>query len=168
MDKPRFLIIGRVLKPWSYRGEIKVEILTDFPERFASLRNVFLGDDAKPFSVARTHLHGNAVLIKLDGIDSTDAAAKLRNQLVQVAVEDAVSLPSGKVFLYQLIGVRVRTVDGRALGEIADVIDTGANDVYIVRDGTREILLPAIPNVVKEINLDRGEMVVELIEGLVD
>jgi 16S rRNA processing protein RimM len=168
MNKPRYLIVGRVLKPWGYRGEMKVEILTDFPERFASLRSVFLGDDAKPFSVARTHLHGNSVLLKLDGIDSPESAAKLRDQLVQVAIEDAVTLPSGKVFLYQLLGVRVRTIDGQALGEIKDVLETGANDVYVVHDGAREILLPAIPQVVKQIDLERGEMVVELMEGLIE
>jgi 16S rRNA processing protein RimM len=168
MGTPTRLIIGRVLKPWGYRGELKIEILTEFPDRFASLRTVFLGDDAKPFSVARARLHSGAALLKLDGIDSPEAAAKLREQLVQVAIEDAVELPKGKVFLYQLIGLRVRTLEGRALGEIADVLDTGANDVYIVRDGAREILLPAIPDVVKEINLERREMVVELMEGLVD
>ncbi len=168
MDKPRYLIVGRVLKPWGVRGEIKVEILTEFPDRFASLRTVYLGDDAKPFSVERTHLHSGAVLLKLGGIDTPQVAAKLREQLVQVAVEDAVELPKGKVYLYQLIGLRVRTTDGQPLGEITDVLDTGANDVYIVHDGAREILLPAIPDVVKEINLEKGEMIVELMEGLVD
>jgi len=170
MEKPHYLIIGRVLKPWGYRGEIKVKILTDFPERFASLRTVYLGDDAKPFSVERARLHGgNAALLKLAGIDSPEADAKLREQLVQVAIEDAVKLPEGKVYLYQLIGLRVRATDGQLLGEITDVLDTGANDVYVAQsdDGTREILLPAIPDVVKEISLERGEIVVELIEGLV-
>ena len=167
MNTPRYLIIGRVLKPWGYRGEVKVAILSDFPERFASLRTVYLGDDAKSFSVECARLHGNAALLKLAGIDSSEAAAKLREQLVQVAIEDAVKLPEGKVYLYRLIGLRVRATDGQPLGEITDILDTGANDVYVVHDGTREILLPAIPDVVKEINLEGGEMVVELIEGLV-
>ncbi len=168
---PRYLIIGRVLKPWSYRGELKIEILTDFPDRFASLRTVFLGDDAKPFSVEHTRLHGNAALLKLREVDSTEAAEKLRNQLVQVAIEDAVRLPQGQHYLYQLIGLRVRTVEGETLGEIAEIIDTGANDVYVVRasarEGAREILIPAIEDVVKEINLERGEVIVQLIEGLI-
>ncbi|MDE3089626.1 MAG: 16S rRNA processing protein RimM [Chloroflexota bacterium] len=167
MDKPRFLIIGRVLKPWSYRGELKIEILTEFPERFASLRQVFIGDDAKLFSVERARLHGGkAALMKLKGIDSTPAAEKLRNQLVQVAVQDAVPLPQGKLYLYQLIGLRVVTTDGQALGEIADVLDTGANDVYVVKDAAREILIPAIEEVVKEISLERGEIVIRLLPGL--
>jgi 16S rRNA processing protein RimM len=167
MTAPRYLIIGRVLKPWGYRGEIKIKILTDFPERFASLQTVFLGDDAKIFSVEGARLHGNAARLKLKGIDSTEAAEKLRNQLVQIPTEEATPLPVGKVYLYQLIGLRVRTMEGEPLGEIVDVLDTGANDVYVVRDGSREILLPAIGQVVKEINLESREMVVELMEGLI-
>lgn len=166
MNRPAQLIIGRVLKPFGVRGELKVEILTDFPERFASLRQVLLGDDAKSFAVESARLHSGAALIKLAGVDTPEDAAKLREQFVRVAVEDAVALPAGHLYLYQLIGLRVKTVDGTALGEITDVLDTHANDVYIVSDGTREILLPAIPDVVKEIHLERGEMIVELIEGL--
>jgi 16S rRNA processing protein RimM len=163
---PRFLIIGRILKPWGYRGEIKIEILTDFPERFASLHTVFVGDDAKPFLVDRARLHGKAALLKLKDVDTPEFAAKLRNQLVQVAIEDAVELPAGKVLLYKLIGLNVRTVDDVALGKITEVLDTGANDVYVVNDGKREVLLPAIPDVVKEINFERGEMIVKLLDGL--
>ena len=157
-----------MLKPWSYHGELKIEILTDFPERFASLRTVYLGDDAKPFSVERARLHGSkAALLKLKGIDSTQAAEKLRNLLVQVPMDEAVPLPEGKFYLYQLIGLKVKTTAGEPLGEVVDVLDTaGANDVYVVHDGAREILIPAIEPVVKQVDLERGEMIVERMEGL--
>ncbi len=163
---PRYLIIGRVLKPWSYRGEMKIEILTDFPDRFASLRQVYIGDDAKPFSVERARLHGKSALFKLQSVDTTQAAEKLRDQLVYVAREDAVPLAPSQHYLYELVGLRVVTTDGKLLGEVVDVLDTGANDVYVVRDGVREILIPAIEDVVREIAVERGEMVVRLIEGL--
>lgn len=168
MHPPRYLIIGRVLKPFGVRGELKIEILTDFPERFASLRQIFLGDDAKSFAVESARLHSGAALLKLAGIDTPEDAAAWRNQLVYVAIADAVALPANQVYLYQLIGLRVKTRAGQALGEITEVLDTRANDVYIVSDGAREILLPAIPAVVKEINLARGEMLVELMDGLVE
>lgn len=161
-----FLIIGRVLKPWSYRGEMKIEILTDFPKRFASLQTVFVGDDAKRFSVERAHLHGKYVLLKLKGIDSTEDADKLRDQLVQVARADAVQLPKGQHFIHELIGLRVVTTEGENLGVIEEILDTGANDVYIVRNETREILLPASEEVVKEIAIERGEIIVKMIAGL--
>jgi 16S rRNA processing protein RimM len=167
MENPRYLIVGRVLKPWGVRGEVKIEILTEFPERFASLRQVFIGDDAKLFPVDYARLHGKSALLKFKGIDSPEDAEVLRDQLVQVALEDAVKLPKGKMYLYQLIGLSVVTTEGDALGEIKDVLDTGANDVYVVHDGTREILIPAIEDVVKEIDLERREMKIKMMEGLV-
>jgi 16S rRNA processing protein RimM len=166
-ESPKYLIIGRVLKPWGVRGEVKIEVLTGFPERFASLRQVFIGDDAKLFSVDRARLHGKAALLKFKGIDSPADAETLRDQLVQVALEDAVKLPKGKLYLYQLIGLSVVTTEGNALGEITDVLDTGANDVYVVHDGTREILIPAIEDVVKQIDLERREVKIKMMEGLV-
>ncbi len=165
---PRYLIIGRVLKPWGYRGDLKIEILTEFPERFASLQTVYLGDDAKSFSVERARQHGKFARLKLKGVDTPEAAAALRGQLVRVAIEDAVPLPAGKIYLYQVIGLRVVTTAGQSLGEITDVLDTAANDVYIVRDGAREILLPAIPQVIQATDLARGEMIVELLDGLIE
>lgn len=161
-----YLIIGRVLKPWSYRGEMKMEILTDFPNRFASLQKVYLGDDAKPFSVERAHLHGKYVLLKLKGVDSTEDADKLRDQLVQVARTDAVQLPKGQHFIHELVGLRVITTKGETLGVIEEILDTRANDVYVVRNETREILIPATEEIVKEISVERGEMIVEMMEGL--
>lgn len=167
MPQPQHLIIGKVLKPFGIRGELKVEILTDFPKRFASLVQVFVGDDAKSFSVERVHLHNDhTALVKLAGIDTPEDAGELREQLLYVAVDDAVKLRDNQVYLFQTIGLTVKTTDGQTLGKIVDVLDTRANDVYIVHDGAREILLPAIPEIVREIDLARGEMVVQLIDGL--
>ena len=166
-DAPHYLVIGRVLKPWSYRGELKIEILTEFPDRFASLRQVFVGDDAKPFPVERAHSHGKFVLLKLAGVDSDTDAENLRDQLVQVSVTDAVPLKPGQVYLYQLVGLTVKTVEGETLGKIAEILDTRAHDVLVVNDGTREILIPAIPEFLQEINVERGEVIVKLIEGMI-
>lgn len=166
-QSPKYLIIGRVFKPWGVRGEVKIEILTEFTERFASLRKVYLGDDAKPFFVEGARLHGNAALLKFKGIDQPEEAEALRDQIVQVALEDAVKLPKGKLYLYQLIGLQVVTVEGVVLGEIKDVLDTGANDVYVVDDGKREILIPAIEDVVKKISLERGQVTIKLMQGLI-
>jgi 16S rRNA processing protein RimM len=186
---PRYLIIGRVLKPWGVRGELKIQILTGFPDRFASLRTVYLGDDAKSFAVERARLHSGAALLKLQGVDTPEAAAAYRDRLVQIAREDARQLPRGAHYLYELIGLRVVTTDGETLGVIDDILETGANDVYVVRasglspspksetkqskrgestrEENREILLPAIEDVVKEIAVERGEVVVKMMEGLI-
>ena len=166
-QSPKYLVIGRVFKPWGIRGELKIEILTEFPERFASLRTVYLGDDAKPFLVQGARLHGNAALLKFKGIETPEQEEALRDLILQIELKDAVKLPKGKLYLYQLIGLRVVTVEGEVLGEITDVLDTGANDVYIVHNGTREILVPAIEEVVKEVSLERGEVKIKLMEGLI-
>jgi 16S rRNA processing protein RimM len=129
---------------------------------------VHLGEDAKPFSVERARLHSGAALIKLKGIDSTEAAAKLRGQLVQVPVEQAVPLPAGKYYLYELIGLKVRTTEGQNLGQVVDILDTGANDVYVVNDGQREVLIPAIEPVVKRVDLEHGEITIAVMEGLIE
>lgn len=169
MDKPTRLIIGKILKPFGVHGELKVEILTDFPKRFASLRQVFVGADAKLFSVERAHLHNDhTALVKLAGIDTPEQAGKLREQLLSVAIDDAVQLRDNQVYLFQTIGLTVKTTDGQTLGKIIDVLDTRANDVYIVDAGAREILIPAIPEIVREIDLARGEMIVQLIDGIVE
>ncbi len=166
MPKPRYLTIGRVLKPWGFRGELKIEIMTDFPERFASLHTVYLGEDSKPFPVEHARLLGKAARLKLKGIDTEQAAARLRNQLIQVPTDQAIPLPEGKYYLYQLIGLRVKTMQGQDLGEVVDILETGANNVYVVKNGEREILIPAIEPVVKKVDLANGELLIEPIEGL--
>ncbi len=168
MNPPRYLIIGRVLKPWGVRGELKIQIITGFPNRFASLRAVYLGDDAKSFAVERARLHSGTALLKLQGVDTPEAADAFRDLLVQVAREDAIKLPRGAHYLYELIGLRVVTTDGETLGVIDDILETGANDVYVVRTASREILIPAIEDVVKEIAVERGEVVVKMMEGLIE
>ncbi len=166
MPTPRYLTIGRVLKPWGVRGELKIEIMTDFPERFASLKTVYLGEDAKAFPVERARLMHKAALLKLKGVDTELAAARLREQFVQVPTDQAVPLPEGKYYLYQLIGLRVKTMQGEDLGEVVDILETGANDVYVVRQGEREVLIPAIEPVVKKVDLANGELIIEPMEGL--
>lgn len=167
-DAPQLLLIGRVLKPWGFHGELKIQILTDFPDRFASLREVFVGDDAKSFSVERTHRHGKFILLKLGGIESERDAEGLRDQFIRVPVTDAVPLQPNQVYLYQLIGMQVVTTEGKPIGEIVDILDTNANDVYVVRDGVREFLLPGTIEVVREIDLARKLVTVQLIDGLLD
>ncbi len=161
------MVIGRVLKPWGFRGLVKIQILTDFPERFASLQTVLLGDGAKRFSVESARLIQDAALLKLQGIDSSEEAAKLRGLDVLVPIEEAVPLPEGKYYHYQLIGLAVETASGQALGRITEILQTGANDVYVVNDGQREVLLPAIEPVIRSIDLEHGRMTVELLEGLI-
>jgi len=108
------------------------------------------------------------VLLKLAGCDDCNAAEALRDLLVQVAIEDALPLEEGECWLYQVLGLEVWTTDGERLGLVQEVLETGANDVYVVQDRRgQQVLIPALKNVVLEIDLDAGRMLVELPAGLI-
>jgi 16S rRNA processing protein RimM len=165
-SEPAFLAIGRILRPHGVRGELRVEIHTDFPERFGVYRRVYVGPGYKPYQIEAHRPHGGRVLLKLREVADRTAAEELRGQWVYIAIEDAVPLAKGEVYLHDMLGLRVETVEGEQLGEVADIIETGANPVYVVRGLQGEILIPDIPDVIEEIDLPRGELIVRLIEGL--
>ncbi|GIL09262.1 MAG: ribosome maturation factor RimM [Chloroflexota bacterium] len=169
---PRYLLLGEILRPHGVRGELRMRILTDFPERIPGLAAVYVGvgpaaPDVKPYSVEHMRMHQAYGLLKLRGVDDRDQAELLRDLLVMVPLENAVPLEPGEFYLYQLIGLAVETADGTALGTLRDVIETGANDVYVVASPAHgEVLLPAIDEVIVRIDIAAGVMVVNLIEGL--
>ena len=154
------------------RGELKCAVLTDFPKRFASTARVFLnaggpqGQVRQAFAVQRARLQGHFVLLKLEDVDTRDAAERWRNALVEVPGSERVALPRGHYFWQDIIGLTVRTVDGEELGRVREILETGANDVYIVDTPRGELLVPAIKDVVQSIDPARGEMVVLLLEGM--
>lgn len=112
------------------------------------------------------HTRGAQVVLSLEGIDDRDAAEGLRGWLVQVPEHEAWKLPKGRYYWHQIVGLDVVTKDGRRLGAVAEILETGANDVYVVKREGGELLLPAIKDVVKKISPERGEMVVELLPGM--
>jgi 16S rRNA processing protein RimM len=144
-----------------------VEIMTDFPDRFALLRKVYLGPKAAPFALEGFRLHKGAAILKLEGCHDRAAAEKLRGQLVQIPIEEAMPLDQDEYYVHQILGLAVWTMEGEYLGTVDEIIFTESNDVYVVRGEEREILIPAIEDVVLEINLAEGRLVVELMEGLI-
>jgi len=161
-----------VLAPHGVRGELKCAVLTDFPRRFASTARIYLktggsqGTARQEFAVQRARLQGHFVLLKLDGVDTRDAAERWRNALVEVPSEERVRLPRGHYYWHDIIGLAVRTEDGESLGRVREILETGANDVYVVDTAEGELLVPAIKDVVKRIDPEQGEMIVELLEGM--
>jgi 16S rRNA processing protein RimM len=164
--EPRFLAVGRVLRPHGVRGELRVEILTGYPERLPLHAVLYVGEEGRPYPVERLRLQRDAALIKLAGCDDRNQAEALRGQLLQIPLEQAVPLEEGEYYHFQLIGVEVFTGAGECLGRVVEVLDTGANDVYVVRGGRGEVLLPAIEDVVRELDLDARRMVVTPLPGL--
>lgn len=172
----RLIAVARILAPHGVRGEVRAEILTDYPERFAGLRRAYLGPEtgpreagAAPVDLEGHRFHKGFVLLKFRGYDSIGAAEDLRGRLVQVPETETAPLPKGHFYYWQLIGLRVRSTDGRELGVLSDILRTGANDVYVVRDGSgREYLLPATHEVVAGIDLEAGTVTVRPLAGLLD
>ncbi|MER3448507.1 MAG: 16S rRNA processing protein RimM [Chloroflexota bacterium] len=166
MAELKFVAIGKIRRPYGVRGEVKVQFLTDFPERFKDLKTVYI--DEQPYTIERRRFTGDGILIKFAGIDTPEAAAFLRNRLIEVPVSETVPLPPDTYYFYQILGLEVVTGAGEVLGKVTDIIVTGANDVYVVRSAEgREVLLPAIEDVIKEVDLTAGRLVVELLPGLV-
>lgn len=161
------VVIGKVGAPHGLRGEVRVIPLTDFPERFESLREVFVGE--RVFHVEHVHYHRQFVLLTLAECTSREAAAKLTGELLRVAREDAAPLAEGEFYTFDIIGLAVLDMAGERLGEVANVLKTGSNDVYVVKkpDGA-ELLVPALKKVVREIDITGGFLRVDLQEELED
>jgi len=169
--EPRYLVIGRVLRPQGVRGELRVEVLTSFPEQVGRHEFLYLAHPQTPDVASRYALeyvrpHGQVLRIKLAGCESRTAAEALRGMLVQIPREEAAPLAPGELYQYQLVGLRVESEDGTWLGQVIEVLETGANDVYVTVGPFGEVLLPAIAEVVREIDLAAGRMLVHLLPGL--
>ena len=161
---PGYVAVGQIATPWGVRGDLKVQPLTDFPERFQ--RGAALWVQGHRHEVQRSRWSRGSVYLGLRGIDSRNAAEELRGALLEVPESDLTPLPEGQYYRFQIIGLEVCTPDGRSLGRVAEILSTGSNDVYVVRGGPRELLIPAIEDVVLEVDLEGGRLVVELLEQL--
>ena len=170
--QPLFLLLGEVLRPHGIRGEVRMRILTDYPERIPHLDHIYLGKDpysrdVTPYQVEAMRMHQGYGLLKLVDIDSRDAAELLRELLVMIDLEHAVPLEGDEYYLYQLIGLSVQTEAGEILGVLREVLETGANDVYVVESPHYgEVLIPATDETIVTIDIQGGLMVVSLPDGL--
>jgi len=168
VGEPEYLVVGFLRRPHGVKGEILMDMHTDFPERLKTGMTVFLGDDRQPMVLTSRRPHAKGMLIRFRGVKTPEDAGLYRNTWVYVPTANRPELPDGEYYHHQLIGLNVVTDEGRELGTLTDIIETGANDVYVVRDADgRETLLPAIPAVVLEVQLADRQMRVHLLDGLV-
>jgi 16S rRNA processing protein RimM len=171
-NPPPFLVLGQVLRPHGVRGELRIAVQTAYPERIVPGTQLYVGPDPEDMSsailyrVTKSRKHQQYLILQLEGVAERDAADALRQQYVMVAFEDAVPLEEDEFYLYQVIGLAVYTVDDEPLGRVAEVIETGANDVYVVQGPRGEILLPAIDECVVDMDFEAGTMTVQLMDGL--
>jgi 16S rRNA processing protein RimM len=158
--------IGRIVRPHGVRGELVVEATGAARDDLAEAGTVYLGEPAVAHTLASVRWHRGRLLIRLAGCDDRDAAEAYRGLPLQIVREEAPPLPPGTYYHRQILGLTVVTDEGEALGTIAEIIETGANDVYVVRGDGGEILIPAAPGVVLDVDLEAGRMTVHLLEGL--
>jgi len=161
---PQFIPIARVVAPWGIHGEVKVEPMTDFSDRFACGETVYLR--GLPVTIEASRWHDNLVILKLDGINSRNKAEEIRKLFLEIPSSRLHQLSEGEYYQFQLIGLKVSSTEGEPLGEVSNVLQTGSNDVYEISSGKKVLLVPATDEVIKSINLDKGIMTIELLEGL--
>ena len=162
------LEIGQIVNTFGIKGELKVAPFTDDVKRYNDLKKVYVKTkkESKLYKVENVKYHKNMVLLKLENIDKIEDAEMLRNAFLEVDREDAVPLEEGTYFIADLIGLEVYTEEGKLLGKVEDIYNTGANDIYVVKDELgKQILLPGTKEVIKEVNLEE-KIIVHLIPGL--
>ncbi|MBP2651295.1 MAG: Ribosome maturation factor rimM [Firmicutes bacterium] len=158
------ITIGKIVAPHGVRGDVRVIALTDFPERFQTMKQVLL-DNGQKLDISGVKYHKQDVLMKFRGLDDRNAVEALKGKLLQVTKEELVDLPEGHYYTFDIIGLAVYDEDGQPLGTITDVITTGSNDVYVAEvAGKTPVLIPALKDVVKNIDLPNKRMTVKLQE----
>jgi 16S rRNA processing protein RimM len=165
------ITIGKVVKPFGVKGEMKIEPMTDFPERFKELHRVYLVSPAgKEVSceVKAVRYAGGAPYLLFAGYDSPEKAKEINGWLIQVPQEEAVPLPEGSYYWFELTGMEVVSETGEKLGTITDVFATGSNDVYVMKRGGKEVYIPATKEVIKQVDRKSKRMVIHLVDGLME
>ena len=171
MNPGRRITVARVTKPQGLKGEVRVSLFdgsVDVFSRLARMTVVKQGEPPRVVTLETVRTHGSTVIAKF--VETTDRAAaeSLVGCDLEVPEEDIPRLPSGEFYTYQLEGLTVVTETGEPLGTLEEVLDMPAHDVYVVRQGDREVMLPATDEIVKSIDLEKGLVIVHLLEGLLD
>ena len=164
------LEVGQIVNTFGIKGEIKVTPFTNDIRRFDDLKKVYVKTrkESKLYNVENARYHKNMVLLKLKGINTPEEAEMLRNAFLEIDREDAIPLEEGTYFIADLLGLEVYTDEGKLLGKVEDIYNTGSKDIYVIKDELgKQVLLPGINEVIKEVDLNNGKIIVHLIPGLV-
>ena len=162
--------IGQIVNTYGIKGFLKVVPYTDDITRFEKLNNIYIQTkkSLETVTIEEVKYAKNLVLLKIKGIDNINDAEIYKNCYIKIDRSDAVELPEDSYFIIDLIGIKVYTDEGEALGDVIDVFPTGANDVYVVKNELgKQVLLPAIGDVIKNVDIQNKKMIVHLIEGRV-
>lgn len=165
-----YLEIGQIVNTFGVKGMVKVNPFTDDITRFEKLKTVYIckKSSMEEVEIEEVKYHKNMVLLKLKGIDDMNLAEKYKGMYLKIHRKDAIKLPKDTYFIADLIGLEVYTDEGILLGKVDDIYNTGSNDIYVVKDELgKQVLLPGIKEVLKDINLSQEKIIVHLIKGLI-
>lgn len=165
-----YLEVGQIVNTFGVKGMLKVIPFTDDIRRFEDLKKVYIckKNQMSEVEIEEVKYHKNMVLLKLKGIDDMTNAEKQKGAILKIHRKDAIPLPEGTYFIADLIGLEVYTDEGILLGKVDDIYNNGSTDIYVVKNELgKQILLPAIKDVLKDINLEQEKIIVHLLKGLV-
>lgn len=163
-DSP--IVVGRIKGAWGIHGDVKIDLLSDAPDRFEPGSIVHVKNEST--RVQRSRRVRGGMVVKLDIVKDRNQAALLRGQEITVTPEQVSPPPQGSYYHFQVLGLSVLSHEGENLGTVHEIIKTGANDVYVVHlEGRRDVLIPALEDVILDVDLERGSMTVRLPDGLI-
>lgn len=169
--KPELYAVGRIVKAHGVKGEIVVQAMTNSLQRFVKLKRAFIGrvsKDVRPVRIENASVGGRGVRVKLAEINDRTTAEGLRGEIIFVDKEERIRIPKGTFFIHDIIGLRVVDEEGNSIGVVKDVLQLPAHDVYVIDSKGREVMVPAVKEFIKQIDIGAGTMKVKLIDGLVD
>ncbi|MDF2593761.1 MAG: rimM [Clostridia bacterium] len=165
----KMFTVGKIVNTHGIKGEVKVVPTTDDPKRFEKLQTIYVERKIiEEYKIESIRYHKKFVLMKFEGVETLNDAELFKNAVLKINRKDSLPLEENEYYISDLYGVEVLTEEGRRLGEITDVIYTGSNDVYVIKreDTEKELLIPAIKQVIRQVDLSQKKMVVKLLEGL--
>jgi 16S rRNA processing protein RimM len=165
VDRSQPVIVGRIIGTHGVLGGVKVDVMSDVPHRFDVGQAIFIRGKSYPIT-SSTRTPNSQVILKFQGVDSSVSARDLVGESMTVSQVSVPPLPEGEYYHFQLVGMRVLTEDGEYLGQVREILETGSNDVYVVSGESGEVLIPALADVIREVQVTKGVMVVRLLEGL--
>ena len=166
----KYLEVGQIVNTFGIKGMVKVKPFTDDINRFDKLKKIYIKNNnvEKEYEIEEVKYHKNMVIIKLKEIETVEQANLLRNSYIMIKRDEEEPLKKGTYYIVDMIGIDVYTENDENLGQLEDIFNTGSNDIYVVRTKLgKQILLPAISDVIKEIDLENKKMIVHLISGLI-
>lgn len=165
-----YLEIGQIVNTFGIKGQVKVVPFTDDITQFDTLKQIYIEKrkNLELFEIEKSNYHKNMIILKLKGIDTLEQAESLRNCYIKINRKDARKLPEGTYFIVDLIGLDVYTDEEKLLGTLEDIYNAGSSDIYVVRTSEgKQILLPAIKDVIKKVDIENKKVIVHIIEGLI-